>query len=114
MEAGDGDADPIAADEAADSPTGPSADTPASPAAPAPSPGLVAGRAYREQLDLPDLPPLRLDGITWSGPDRPGVALINHMVVRAGEEIDGYEVLTIERRRVQLRWEGTEFFLFMP
>ena len=75
---------------------------------------LIAGRHYRERVEVEGLPRLRLDGITWSGEDRPAAALINQMVVQTGDEIDGYEVVAIERRRIRLRWQDIEFYLAMP
>lgn len=74
----------------------------------------IAGRHYRERVEIDGLPRLRLDGITWSGEDRPAAALINQMVVQPGDEIDGYEVVVIERRRIKLRWQDVEFYLAMP
>ena len=73
------------------------------------SPNLVAGRSYGRTLALPGLPRLELEGILWS-PNK-ALAVINGITVTEGSHIEGAAVLAIERDRVRLSIDSTDFYL---
>jgi hypothetical protein len=70
---------------------------------PAPAPNVVLPPPE------PELPKLVLQGITSEG--RLFEAMINDMTVREGDEIEGARVISIEQRRVQLKFGEHEIVL---
>jgi hypothetical protein len=61
---------------------------------------------------LVEPPKLALQGITYSGES--SEAMINGVSLRAGEDIEGARIVTIERRAVRLDFNGREVVLRMP
>jgi hypothetical protein len=83
----------------------------AMPAAPAP-PGAppAEGRTYSRAVDLPGGQRLELDGIVASPTDP--LAMMNRRLMAPGEVIDGYTLVRIEPKRVEMRGpDGAIFFL---
>ena len=64
------------------------------------------------QPAAPNVPPLVLQGITYSADDRD--AMINGVTVHEGDVIEGARVVTIESRRVTLNFNGQEIILRLP
>ncbi len=83
----------------------------AAPAAAAPlATPPVAGRLYSRGVDLPGGKRLELDGIVASPTDP--LAMMNRRLMAPGEVIDGYTLVRIEPKRVELRGpDGATFFI---
>lgn len=86
------------------SPAQPSS-APPGPAAPADPPAST----HTRRASIPGGGEIALGGIAFS-PSRP-VAMLNGKVVGVGEVIEGFTVIAIEPRRVELRGHGTTLFL---
>ena len=72
----------------------------------------VMERIKAGQPAAPNVPPLVLQGITYSADDRD--AMINGVTVHEGDVIEGARVVTIESRRVVLNLNGQEIILRLP
>lgn len=119
----------MAVAEASQPATPATVETPAAeqaPAAPAVNPKIAEDelvarlmeKMKAEQAATPPKPPpaeppkLALQGITYSGES--SEAMINGVSLRAGEDIEGARIVTIERRAVRLDFNGREIVLRMP
>ena len=71
---------------------------------------MKAEQALKPQPAEP--PKLVLQGITYAGDS--SEAMINGVSLRAGEDIEGARIVTIERRTVRLNFGGREIVLRMP
>ncbi len=102
-------AEHVARDESGVLVTLPSADPGSSPRDFADAAAAGEARVFVREAVLPDGATLTLGGIAWSetGP----FALLNGRVVGPGERVEGYRVVEIEPRRVQLRGHAGTLFI---
>ncbi|HEX5758728.1 MAG TPA: hypothetical protein VF121_06000, partial [Thermoanaerobaculia bacterium] len=68
-----------------------------------------AGASHVRRAPVPGGGAIELGGIAFSA-NQP-VALLNGRVVGVGEVVEGFTVIAIEPRRVELRGHGTTVFL---
>ena len=86
--------------------------TPAPVAPPAPAsapPALVDGKTYVREVALPGGAKIELRGLAYS--ETQPVALINGKVVGPGDVVEGFTVVQIQPKRVELAANGTTIFL---
>ena len=97
--------------KAAAAPASPRSAAKAGPGSPAPAGAPPAeGRSYSRAVDLPGGQRLELDGIVASPTDP--LAMMNRRLMAPGEVINGYTLVRIEPKRVEMRGpDGATFFL---
>lgn len=61
------------------------------------------------QVQAKELPPMTIQGIMWGG--KFNQAIINSKVVKAGDTIEGAQVISIEKNKIILIFEGRKFTL---